>query len=340
MASHPVDVHRWRGSRPRLGFWGRVFLHLGPALAAPYGLPLRDWTGLLVSDWDGRGLPPAAAARMERFRVDGVRTSLLDVSGAVSTSGVGLPPIGEVMGCIVLHLGWQGFGGCGNYGNYGGFGNSANWATPTVTSGQQQRYGGYRPYVDAMYAGYNTAIGRLVTEAQTMGAHGIVGVRLSVNHHGQGNREFVALGTAVRAESRTRLTRPFVTDLGGADVAKLMHAGWIPAAIAVGISVAVRHDDYTTRAQASSWGQNVEVAGYTELVQHVRSDARARFHEHASSSGADVAIISSMSLDINEIEPSEGHRDHVAESVVIGGTLVRFAHNTKVPSGALTIIPL
>src|SRR3954463_1782939 len=69
-----------------------------------------------MAEWDGRGLPPAAAARMARFQADGVRTSLLDVPGAVSGTGVGLPPVGEVMGCMVAHIGWAGFGGCGWYG--------------------------------------------------------------------------------------------------------------------------------------------------------------------------------------------------------------------------------
>ena len=288
-----------------------------------------------MTEWDGRGLPPAAAARMARFRADGVRTSLLDVRGAVSVTGVGLPPVGEVMGCMVQHIGWQGFGGCGYYGS--GFG---GWGGPTVTSGSGARYAGYAPYVDALYRGWDTAIGRMVTEAQTMGADGVVGVRLSQEHLGQDNREFVALGTAVRSEGPVHPARPFVTDLPGADVAKLLHAGWVPVSIAFGISVAIRHDDYATRSQASAWGYNTEVSGYTELVQHVRHDARTRFAEHAARAGAEGAIVSHMGLHIWEREPSEGHRDHVAESTVFGTTLARFHRERTAPTRTLTILPL
>jgi uncharacterized protein YbjQ (UPF0145 family) len=180
----------------------------------------------------------------------------------------------------------------------------------------------------------------MLIEARAMGADGVVGVRLSVAHLGQDNREFTALGTAVRATGSVHAPRPFVTDLPGADVAKLLHAGWVPVSIAFGISVAVRHDDYATQQQARAWGQNTEVSGYTELVQHVRHDARTRFAEHASHAGAEGAIVSHMGLRIWEQEPSEGHRDHVAESTVFGTTLVRFHRGHTAPTRALTILPL
>jgi uncharacterized protein YbjQ (UPF0145 family) len=310
-----------------------------------------------MSEWDGRGLPPAAAARMQRFAVDGVRTSLLDVPGMASVTGVGLPPVGEVMGCIVEHIGWQGFGGCGWTGFGGGMsgifgpgmaggipgtfggGIAGGWGATTVTSGGRSRYAGYAPYVDALYRGYDTAIARMLTEARAMGADGVVGVRLSVNH-GQDNREFVALGTAVRSAGPDHPAQPFVTDLPGADVAKLLHAGWVPVSIAVGISVAVRHDDYRTRSQASAWGWNTEVSGYTELVQYVRADAREQFAAHAARAGGEGALVSSMGLRIWEQEPTDGHRDHVAEATVFGTTIVRFHRGPSAPTRALTILPL
>jgi uncharacterized protein YbjQ (UPF0145 family) len=287
-----------------------------------------------VSEWDGQGLPPAAAARMRRFAADGVRTSLLDVPGMAAVTGVGLPPVGEVMGCMVQHIGWQGFGGCGYWGP------GAGWGLGTVTSGQGQRYAGYRPYVDALYRGYDTALGRMLIEAQAMGADGVVDVRLSVEHLGQDNREFVALGTAVRGQGDVHPPRPFVTDLPGPDVAKLLHAGWVPVSIAFGIAVAIRHDDYATQRQASAWGQNTEVSGYTELVQYVRADARARFADHAARTGAEGAIVSHMDLHVWEREPGEGHRDHVAESTVFGTTVARFHRGRTAPTRALTVLPL
>jgi uncharacterized protein YbjQ (UPF0145 family) len=173
-----------------------------------------------------------------------------------------------------------------------------------------------------------------------MDADGVVGVRLSVSPLGGGNREFVALGTAVRSRSRHRPGRVFTTDLAGQDVAKLLQAGWMPCALVYGISVAVRHDDWATQRQASWGAGNTEVAGYTELVGHVRADARHCFDQRVRAAGAEGAIVSSMGLQIGEIEPSEGHRDHVAESTVFGTALVSFHRDRIAPTRSLTILPL
>lgn len=277
---------------------------------------------------------------MARFGRSGLRTSLLSVTGAAGIEAVGLSPVGEVMGCMVEQIGWQGYGGCGyNYG-FGGYGYGGGYSSPTVTSGQGAQYSGYKPYVDALYRGYHTALERMTIEARDVGADGIVGVRLTAKHLGNGNREFVALGSAVRARTDHRPSRPFVTDLPGQDLAKLMTAGWVPVTIGIGISVGVRHDDYRTMAQ-SSWGAgNTEVHGYTELVTHVRADARRLFEHAVQSAGADGAIVSRMTMHISSIEPSEGHRDHVAESMVFGTTIARFHPEGAAPTSALKILPL
>src|ERR687883_536321 len=122
-----------------------------------------------MAEWDGRGLPPVAAERMTRFARSGLRTSLLTVPGAAGVQSVGLDPVGEVMGCIVEHIGWSGFGGCGYLGG------------PTVTSSGSRGFVGFGPYVDALYHGYGTALGRMLEETAAMDADGVVGVRLSVS---------------------------------------------------------------------------------------------------------------------------------------------------------------
>jgi uncharacterized protein YbjQ (UPF0145 family) len=289
-----------------------------------------------MAEWDGQGLPPVAAERMRRFAATGLRTSLLTVPGAVGVQSVGFDPVGEVMGCIVEHIGWSGFGGCGYFGGVGPF----EIGGGTVTSSGSGGFVGFGPYVDALYRGYDTALARMADEAAAMDADGVVGVRLSVSELGTGNREFVALGSAVRARSRHRPGRVFTTDLAGQDVAKVLQAGWVPCAVVYGISVAVRHDDSRTQRQ-SSWGAgNTEVAGYTELVTHVRADARHRFDQHARTAGAEGAIVSSMGLQIGEIEPSENHRDHIAESTVFGTALVSFHRGLTAATRSLTILPL
>jgi uncharacterized protein YbjQ (UPF0145 family) len=297
-----------------------------------------------VTDWDGQGLPPAARARMERARTDQVVTSLLSPGGQAGVQSVGLEPVGEVMGCIVERIGWSGWGGCGmTYGGgYGGgsFG-GGGFAPPTRTS-SRGGYGGYKPYVDAMYRGYDTALARMLMEAQALGADGVVGVTWTQARLGEGDaQEFVARGTAVRARSTTRPAYLFSTDLPGSEVTRLLHAGWVPAGLEIGISVSIRHDDYATRLAARSWsGQNVEVPGYTELVTFARADARSRFEQRVARHGADAATVSDMSLHVWSIEPSDGHVDHVAHATVIGNAVLRFHAGKAAPTNSITVLPL
>ncbi len=308
-----------------------------------------------MTDWDGQGLPPAARARVARAEGGAPGASLLNVSGQAALEGCGFSVVGEAMGCTVQHLGWRGFGGCGFYG-YGGLaggrGGLGSLLGPqgviggpmgtgaTVTSGGAGGFVGYAPYVDALYEGYDTAMLRMLFECRDIGADGVVGVRLDVTRLGNDNSEFLAYGTAVRAHSSSRPSSLFSTTLEGNDVAKLLHGGWVPASIIVGLSVAVRHDDWATLRQASTWAGNSEVSGYSELVHHVRSDARGQFHRRSSAYGADGAILSSMNLQIWEQEVAENHRDHVALSSVIGTAIARFHHEEGARTSSLTILPM
>lgn len=277
--------------------------------------------------WTGHGLPPVAAARVQRIAEGGAWTSLLSVPAALGVHLAGFEPVGEVMGCTVATLGWSGYGGCGAYG----------WGGPVAAA---PRTDAFRPYVEALHRGYDTALSRMSQEAAAIGADGIVGVRLVAGHLGFGVREFTALGTAVRARGGARPGRVFRTALPGQDVATLVHAGWLPVEIVYGISVAIRHDDWATRAQ-SSWGAgNTEVTGYTQLLTTTRADARARLAEHVRRTGADGAIVSLMTAATAELEPAENHRDHVAEATVFGTALLRVSERPATPARTLTVLPL
>jgi uncharacterized protein YbjQ (UPF0145 family) len=290
-----------------------------------------------VTEWDGQGLPPVAAARARRAAAGGPWTSLLSAPAAAGLRVAGFEPVGEVMGSIVQQIGWTGYGGCGSYGGYGGYG---LWTATTITSSAPTRFAGFAPYVDALQRGYGTAMSRMTQEAAVIGADGVVGVDLTMSHLDAGAREFTALGTAVRAPGGTRPRRVFSTHLPGQDVAKLVVAGWMPTDLVYGISVAIRHDDWQTRRE-SSWGAgNTEVSGYTELITHARADARRRFGKQVHESGADGAIVSSMDLQAWEIEPSENHRDHIAEAIVFGTALLRFHADAAAPTRTLTFLPL
>jgi len=288
---------------------------------------------------------------MERARAGGPASSLLSIAGQAAIEGCGFSIVGEVMGCIVEHIGFQGYGGCGYYyggmgGGMGGLGGALGYrgggalGGGTVTSGSGVGLGGFAPYVEALYHGYDTAMVRMLTECRELGGDGVVGVSLTAKHLGEGNREFLAYGTAVRAHSPTRPANLFSTMLPGNDVAKLLHGGWAPVSISIGISLAIRHDDWATLQQARTWGGNTEVSGYTQLVHQVRMDARHQFERRTAAFGAEGAITDSMQLDIWEIEPGENHRDHVALSSVMGTAITRFHTGADAPTSSLIVLPL
>jgi len=290
-----------------------------------------------MSEWDGRGLPPIVEARLERARRSGVRTSLLSVSGQAGLDHSGFAPVGEVMGCVVEHIGWQGYGGCGLYPGYGMA--MAGYAR-TQTSGHGG-FAGFAPYVDALNAGWDGAIGRMLTECGELGGDGVIGVRLQERHLGEGNREFVTLGTAVRSLGDRHTDRPFATTLDGQDVVKLMGARWVPAAIVVAIAVAIRHDDYSTRLATRTYAGNVEVPGYSELVTFARDDARRVLERRIAKIGADGAVLtSSMRLQIHALEVSDGHTDHVAEASMAATALAYFGHAEATPPRPRMVLPL
>jgi uncharacterized protein YbjQ (UPF0145 family) len=172
----------------------------------------------------------------------------------------------------------------------------------------------------------------MATEARELGADGIVGVNLTMAHLGQGNREFMALGTAVRSTGATHIGNPFTTTLPGQDVAKLIHSGWMPAAIIVGISVGIRHNDYQSRMTQSAFAPNAEVPGFTELVNATRADARHQLERRTKHAGAEGAILDSpVQLSVHEYEVAENHQDLVAESSVLASALVRYHRAETLP---------
>jgi uncharacterized protein YbjQ (UPF0145 family) len=272
-----------------------------------------------VAGNDGQWLPDAARARMTRYNEVGLKTSLLSVAGTVGVESVGLHPVGEVMGCIVQNIGWT--GGL-NYG-MGGFVGSVS----------------FQPYVQALYHGFDTALARMTTEAQSMKADGIVGIRLTRSRLGESSQEFVALGTAVRADSSRRPKRVFTTDLAGQDVAKMMQAGWVPNRIAIGIAVESQFLDWASRSQMSVMAGNTEVNAYTQLINRVRAKSRQSFAQHARGTRADGAIVAAMSL--RSWHQEAGNAPLLcAEASVFGTTISRFHTGPRAPTKALTIMPL
>jgi uncharacterized protein YbjQ (UPF0145 family) len=303
-------------------------------------------TGIVTVDgWDGRGLPPVARARIERAAADGVRTSLLSADGLAGLEVAGFEPVGEVLGTTVMQIGWSGWGGCGWQPGWGGNRSTFLGGPPyqpgePVSVTRPSRWSGYEPYAKAIRRGRDTALGRMRQEATELGADGVVGVRLTEERMEGQKHEFMALGTAVRSRGRQRPAKTFTTDLAAQDLAKLLGAGWVPAGIIYGLSIAVRHDDWRTNSALSPFSGNIEVSGYTELISHVRAAARDDFTRQVAHLGADAALMSGLQSRMWKIEAGENHTDHAASCIVTGNAIAQFKTRRQSPPSSLTILPL
>ncbi|WP_147430157.1 heavy metal-binding domain-containing protein [Frondihabitans australicus] len=326
-----------------------------------------------MSGWTN-GLPPAAHDRVARQRASGTAGSLFSAPAAAAAKSAGLVPIGEVFGSLVMNLGWSGTG-CNFYGMYGrggagGFGgggfnggggfaagglfggNMMNYQTPVTTSGDHGGYAGFAPYVKAFEHGWHGAIQRMLAEALALGAEGVVGVKVSRVRIDQSAYEFAAIGTAVRSVDTSLVARPregtvWYANLSAEDCASAIHSGFQPSEMALGLSVATKHEDYVLKQQRSSWAGNQEIEGLTLLVNAARHDARNQLVARARRDGGAGADLVITNTDVTEFETPCGEEiDLHAEAVFIGTILVpgpmrAFRTRDRPGSAAVTtVLPL
>jgi uncharacterized protein YbjQ (UPF0145 family) len=172
----------------------------------------------------------------------------------------------------------------------------------------------------------------MAADCAGLGAHGIVGAVLQVREipadsFTVGATEFKVIGTAVRASGCPPLPRPFAAGLSGPDFAKLIMTGWVPAGIALGISVSGLHDDLLTTS-SGPWGTtNAEVPAYTDLMTRARQEARIRLQQAVGELGADGVVVSAITHHVRSdaCRAHAGGTDHFAEAVITGTAVARFA---------------
>jgi len=275
----------------------------------------------------GHELPPAAEARMAEIRRSGTWGSALSADEFTAIRTVGFEPVGQVLGAAVYNIGYAGGYGCpGAWAGYGGYVTPYQSVTAVSSGGSGGSFG---PMVQTLYQARHKAIERMSAECAELGGHGVVGVLLTIGSFPAGGLEFKAIGTAVRAPGAVPLKRPFTSDLSGQDFAKLIMAGWVPAGLALGISIGARHDDWLTINQ-TRWGSgNSEVTGYTDLVNQSRHDARTQLDRDVARMGAQGVVVRNMDLRIREREcPMQEHRrDHIAEVTIIGTAITQFTRS-------------
>jgi len=274
-------------------------------------------------------------------RPGGTWGSALTTREFAAVRSVGFEPVGQVFGAAVYAAGdARGYDCPGARGSSG----AAMPAQPATQVSGRGDPGSFGLLVEAMYQARLTAIDRMTAECSGLGGHGVVGVRLSRGVFPRGGLEFTAVGTAVRAPGAPHGRRPpFTCGMSGQAFARLVMTGWVPAGLAVGISIGSRHDDRPTARQTRQWSGNVEVAGWTELVNQSRHDARRRLEDDVRRFGAEGAVIAGMQMRVRERDcpVMPGRRDHVVEVTLTGTAIARFSRTRQCRAGpALAVMSL
>jgi uncharacterized protein YbjQ (UPF0145 family) len=287
-------------------------------------------------------LPRAALARLSEINASGTWASALSTDEFAAIKSVGFEPVGQVLGAAVYNVGYPASGECPAYGDREYAGRRYNQPVFTVVS-SSGALAAFAPLVNTLYEARRRAIGRMSAECAALGGHGVVGVSLDIGPFSGSAVEFKAIGTAVRAPGGVRLKTPFTSDVSGQEFAKLIMAGAVPVSLVLGISIGVRHDDWLTQGQTRWAVGNVEVRGYTELVNRTRADARNELMLDVSRVHAEGVVVKRTDLRTGKerCEARAGTRDHRAEVTMIGTAITQFTRDRRPAQGpSLAVLSL
>ena len=235
----------------------------------------------------------------------GVFTSDLSVSEYVLLGEAGFEPLGFVIGSSIYHVGLQ----------------VGRW-------NQNQEL---QVLTQAMYNARELAMARMRSEADHLGADGIVGVELRMQMYawGQGCLEFVATGTAVRhltgqGAHRAPDGRAFTSDLSAQDFFRLLAAGAVPVAFVLGTCVYhIAHQGVMQSLRQT--GQNQEMVQFTQGVYEARELALARMQSEAEECGSSGIV--GVTVDVKNHVWGE----HATEFLATGTAVRRLADEHRLP---------
>lgn len=255
----------------------------------------------------GNVIPASATQRL----CAGLFTSDLSVDELVCLEDLGVEPLGFVLGSSIFHVGLQ----VSQYGQ--------NMEMNVLSQ--------------AMYSARSLSIGRMEAEGATLGADGIVGVRLTITQYEWGPDliEVLAVGTAVRTRDRAshmlpQHGRPFSSDLSGQDFWKLVQTGYRPVRLAMG--TCVYHVAHQTFRQV--WNKafrNAEMENFTQATYEARELAMGRMEAEASQAGG-TGIVG-----VRIEEKSWGWGSHIIEFFAIGTAVVRVEAPRRALTPAMTL---
>ena len=248
------------------------------------------------------GVPEAGRTRLEQNR-RGLFTSDLSVAEFLLVREAGFDPLGLVVGSSIFHIGFQ----------------QSRWSKSqemTVLS-------------EAMYSARELAMTRMEEEADSLGADGIVGVRLDIGRYewGENLAEFIAIGTAIKHREgelhRAPNGRPFTSALSGQDFWTLLASGHRPVGMVMGSCV--YHVAHRGMLQSlRQMGRNVELPNFTQALYDARELAMERMQAEAEAVQAEGIV----GVQLNE--RSHGWGSHVVEFFAVGTAIVPYGEDRQI----------
>ncbi len=278
------------------------------------------------------GLPLAAQERIDELREGrSAWTSDLSVSEMAAIRHAGFEPIGMVMGSSVYRLAAQ-----WGYTSVFGVGGSALAGGRVRTYpcthgyygmgvGSEHRPGynwEHRYYEAGVTEARNAALRRIIEEARALGAHGVVGVRILRRHlEGVGNSlEFTCIGTAVRRPGGPQLRSPFMSHLDGVAFSKLLHGGYVPVALVMGIGAMEVDPGCDTEWLLRSWS-NSRIGQISDGIEEARELGINHLEAEVSATDSDGAVGVSTDFATYEL----GGESMLVELFLLGTAVRRYA---------------
>ncbi len=267
------------------------------------------------------------AAQRERAEAGepGAFTYDLTVEEFAAIRSVGFHPVGQVLGTAVYTMFWVPES-CG-------VSRFTRVGSPVLPARAVRR---------TLSEARAAAVARMRYECGELGGDGVVGVRFEIRLFHEIGLEFLAIGTAVRADGPTRPREPFTSDVSGQDFAKLLGAGWVPVAFVQGVGVTIRHGKLGTGWLDQSW-VNSELTMPTELIHAARDAAREDLRAQAARAGAQGVVLRDMTTRAFERECSsglEGAEDRLVEAILTGTAIVRYDRKARPAPAPLTMLRL
>ncbi len=287
----------------------------------------------------GGDLPEAALRRLQSSAF----SSGLSVPDFAACLELGLQPVALVQGFCVMQWGWYGPGsgytrGMSPYaGAQGAGGYSETYRCPHGYVSAEHRSWGQnleQPWVENAWAsGYMTAYRRMLEEARTHEAHGVIGVvdRVS-NVADSGTTEFHFLGTAVTVEGGPPPAggAPWSTYLAGQRLTKSIEAGFMPVSVVASLaSVRVWAYCITEYLMEGSMGWGASMG--PQLVEqvsraHMAARQLARKHVRQQLAGDELH---GARIDVVGRELAQG--DEVIDCTLRGNRVRRFKDYDPMP---------